>query len=132
VTTTIEQLAKSMETGQPDAILITEEQDIIPLNLPANPENFAEYAAAVLRCGLVEHVGMPGGWDFWCDEEALDGRPHNELATQFLQCHTDAPPTLHIHGPVLITGSHGANVEPLSGRHYLLASTALRQIARNL
>jgi hypothetical protein len=127
--TTIEQLAQSMEAGQPDAILVTEEEGIVVLNLPADPEHFAGYAAAVLRCDLVEHIGLPGAWGMWGDEEALGGRAHNELITCYLQRYADASPTLHIHGPVLITGQHGDRVEPLSGGDYLKISAALREIA---
>ncbi len=129
---TIEQLTESMEAGQPDAILITCEEAVVPLNLPADPEHFAEFAAAVLRCDTVEHVGMSRGWDLWLDEEALGNQPHNALASLFLQVRTEAPSTLHIHGPVLITGHHDDKVEPLAGRDYLQLTTALRQLSEHL
>jgi hypothetical protein len=129
---TIEQLTESIAAGQPDAILVTEDDQIVVLNLPDDPEHFAEYTAAVLRCDMVEHIGLPGVWGLWGDEEALDGRPHNELITRYLQQHAGAAPTLHIHGPVLITGHHKDRVEPLAGADYLKIAVALAAIARTL
>ncbi|WP_416983519.1 hypothetical protein [Streptomyces sp. T028] len=94
-----------------DAILITEDETITTLNLPANREHFAEYAAAVLRCTTIEAFDIPlaSGVTIWIDEDGRNHWPYNRLADALANLYgiTDS-----FHGPVLITG-YGAGVEPL-------------------
>jgi len=122
-TKTLAQLAEEMGGTHPDAVLITEDSRMAALNLPANPEHFAEYAAAVLRCGLVEHVKIAPGLHLWMDEEGLGERPHNEFITWFTQSHPDSC-ALTVYGPVLVTGHHGDRVAPLEGVDYLQLALA--------
>ncbi|WP_371646458.1 hypothetical protein [Streptomyces mirabilis] len=93
-----------------DAILITEDGTVITLNLPANPEHFAEYTAAILRCTTVEHLELAPGISLWFDEDGRESWPYNPVidALRNLYGATDST-----HGPVLITG-YGEHIEPLS------------------
>jgi hypothetical protein len=102
-----------------DAILITEDGTITTLNLPANPEHFAEYTAAVLRCITVEHLELAPGVSLWLDEDGRARWPYNSTIDALLNLYgaTDS-----IHGPVLVTG-YGERVEPL------LQATAARIFA---
>ncbi|MEH0578961.1 hypothetical protein QBA54_31830 [Streptomyces sp. B21-108] len=94
-----------------DAILVTEDETITTLNLPANRGHFAEYAGAVLRCTTIEAFEIPlaSGVTIWIDEDGRNHRPYNRLVDALANLHgiTDS-----FHGPVLITG-YGAGVEPL-------------------
>jgi hypothetical protein len=93
-----------------DAILVTEDGTVITVNLPANPEHFAEFAAAVLRCTTVEHLELAPGVSLWFDEDGRESWPYNPVidALRNLYGATDST-----HGPVLITG-YGERIEPLS------------------
>ncbi|MFE2559869.1 hypothetical protein ACFXGT_28365 [Streptomyces sp. NPDC059352] len=92
-----------------DALLITEDGTIITLDLPANRDHFAEYAAAVLRCGAIEPIELTTGVTLWIDEEGRNSWPYNRLVDSLVNLYgfTDS-----LHGPVLITG-YGTHVEPL-------------------
>lgn len=122
-TKTLAQLAEEMGGTHPDAVLITEDSRMVALNLPADPEHFAEYTAAVLRCDLVEHVQFAPGLHLWMDEEGLGERPPNEFITWFTQNHPGSS-ALTVHGPVLVTGHHGDQVAPLDGVDYLQLALA--------
>lgn len=92
-----------------DAILVTEDGTITTLNLPADREHFADYAAAVLRCTSIEPFDLAAGITLWVDE---DGRawPYNALVDALANLYGS---TNSFCGPVLITG-YGSGVEPLS------------------
>ncbi|GAA4999603.1 hypothetical protein [Streptomyces siamensis] len=122
-TKTLAQLGAEMGSGQPDAVLITEDSHMVELNLPADPEHFAEYAAAVLRCDLIEHVKLAPGLHLWMDEEGLGERPRNRFIAWFTQNHPDCT-ELIVHGPALITGHHGDRVAPLEAVDYLQVALA--------
>lgn len=93
-----------------DAILVTEDRDIVPVNLPANPEHFAEYAAAILRCSDVETFDLTDGVTLWLDEDGRQWSGYNALIDDLVNRygHTNS-----LHGSVLITG-YGSRVEPLA------------------
>ncbi|WP_329471708.1 hypothetical protein OIE75_20395 [Streptomyces sp. NBC_01723] len=95
---------------QHDAILVTEDRDIVLLNLPATPENFAEYAAAVLRCSDIEAFDLTTGVVLWLDEDGRDRWGYNAIVDNLVNRygHTNS-----LHGPVLITG-YGSHVNPLT------------------
>ncbi|MEV7387204.1 hypothetical protein [Streptomyces sp. NPDC091215] len=97
-------------TGVDDAILVTEDGIVTTLNLPANPENFAEYAAAVLRCATVEHLELAPGVSLWFDEDGRANYPYNPVIDGLRALYGTTDST---HGPVLITG-YGQRVEPLA------------------
>lgn len=93
-----------------NAILVTEDGTITTLNLPANREHFAEYAAAVLRCTDIECLDLTPGIALWLDEDGRARWPYNPVIDVLRNWYgaTDS-----VHGPVLITG-YGERVEPLS------------------
>lgn len=122
-TKTLAQLAEEMGSANPDAVLITEGSLMVDLNLPADPEHFAEYAAAVLRCSLVEHVKIAPGLHLWLDEEGLGERPTNEFIAWFTQNHPHSS-ALTAHGPVLVTGHYEDQVAPLEAVDYLQLALA--------
>lgn len=95
---------------QYDAILIDEDGTIVVVNLPANPENFTEFTAAVLRCSSVEAFDLTDGVVIWVDEDGRSRWGYNALVDALVNLygHTDS-----LHGPALITG-YGQRVEPLS------------------
>ncbi|MYS78162.1 hypothetical protein GTY88_48255 [Streptomyces sp. SID5926] len=115
----------------PHAILITEDAQVVSVNLPADQEHFAEYAAALLRCDLVEHVGLATGLHLWLNEEGIGQAPRNFLATRFVQSFPGGQPGLVVHGPLLITGHGDEHVEPLDGSDYRALAMALRELARH-
>lgn len=92
-----------------EAVLVTEDGTIITVNLPANRDNFAEYAAAVLRCDTIEAFDLAMGITLWMDEDGRGAWPYNRLIDALANRHgiTDS-----FHGPVLITG-YRDHVEPL-------------------
>ena len=92
-----------------DAILIDEDSTIVVVNLPANPENFAEYTAAVLRCSNIEAFDLTDGVVIWLDEEGRDRWGYNALIDGLVNRYGHIN---SLHGPALITG-YGARVEPL-------------------
>jgi hypothetical protein len=94
---------------QYDAILIDEDGTIAVLNLPANREHFAEYAAAVLRCSSVEAFDLTNGIVIWTDEDGQGRWGYNALADNLINLygHTNS-----LSGPVLITG-YGTGVKAL-------------------
>ncbi|MGI5436183.1 hypothetical protein ACQEV4_01375 [Streptomyces shenzhenensis] len=104
-----------------DAILIDEDATIVTLNLPANREHFAEYAAAVLRCSSVEPFDLTIGVVIWIDEDGHGRWGYNALADALVNRygHTDS-----LAGPVLITG-YGARVKALTPQD---ASRILREL----
>ena len=93
-----------------DAILIDEDSTIVVVNLPANPENFAEFTAAVLRCSSIEAFDLTDGSVIWTDENGRGNWGYNALADRLINLHGHIG---SLHGPVLITG-YGQRVEPLS------------------
>lgn len=107
-----------------DAILITEDGTVTTINLPANREHFAEYAAAVLRCTTIETFDLGTGVVIWTDEEGHGRWGYNALADALLNLYgfTDS-----LSGPVLITG-YGQHVEPLSQETALRIFNELNQI----
>ena len=120
---TLDQLAEEMGNAHPDAILVTEDSGMVGVNLPDDPAHFAEYAAAVLRCSLVEHVQITPGLHLWLDEEGLGERPQNLFVTWFSQ-NCPGSREVAVHGPVLITGHHEDRVMPLEAAEYLRVALA--------
>lgn len=90
-----------------DAILITEDAAVITLNLPANRKNFAEYAAAVLRCKTIEPIDLPidDGVTAWFDEDGRGTWGSNALFDALASRYGI---TESFSGPALITGCRGA------------------------
>ncbi|MFD7968583.1 hypothetical protein [Streptomyces clavifer] len=105
-----------------DAILVTEDRTVITINLPANPENFAEYAAAVLRCTTLEAFDLADGVTLWFDEDGARW-PYNALIDELANWRGA---TNSFHGPVLITG-YSTGVEPLP---FERANRLLRDLSR--
>ncbi|MFI6658051.1 DUF3846 domain-containing protein [Streptomyces sp. NPDC050523] len=85
----------------PDALLITPEADIVPIDLPEG-DNRLIVMRAVLRCDRVDVVALTDQLDMWLDDEGLYNHPVNKLATllaiRFGFTHQQ------YHGPVLLTG----------------------------
>lgn len=104
-----------------DAVLITEDGTVITVNLPANPEHFAECTAAILRCTTLEAFDLADGITLWFDEDGIDRWPYNALADALADHHGI---TNSFHGPVLITG-YSTGVEPLSAER---AAQVLRDL----
>ncbi|MBL3670186.1 hypothetical protein JL475_30245 [Streptomyces sp. M2CJ-2] len=106
---------------QYDAILIDEDGTIVVINLPANREHFAEYAAAVLRCSSVEPFDLTTGVAIWTDEDGHGRWGYNALADGLVDRygHTNS-----LSGPVLITG-YGTHVKALTPQD---ASRILREL----
>lgn len=92
-----------------DAILVTEDGTVITLNLPADRERFAGYAAAVLRCTSVEVFELTTGVVAWVDEDGHGRWGYNALADALINRYGHVQ---SLSGPVLITG-YTAAVEPL-------------------
>ncbi|WP_329583785.1 DUF3846 domain-containing protein [Streptomyces sp. NBC_01361] len=101
-------------TRTPDALLLTPEADIVPVNLPADSDSRLTVMRSVIRCERVDVVGFTTQLDMWIDDEARYNHPVNVLATvlaiRFGFTHQD------YHGPVLLTGGADAEGEtvPLS------------------
>ncbi|MEV6654779.1 DUF3846 domain-containing protein [Streptomyces sp. NPDC051219] len=114
-------------TRTPDALLITPEADIVPVNLPADSESRLTVMYSVIRCERVDVVGLTSQLDMWLDDEGLYNHPVNKLATvlavRFGFTYQD------YHGPVLLTG--GADAEgdtvPLSKDKLLALLTSLEE-----
>jgi hypothetical protein len=92
-----------------DAILVIEDGTIITLDLPANREHFAEYAAAVLRCTTIEAFDLAEGVVVWVDEEGHGRWGYNALIDALVNRYGF---TNSLSGPALITG-YGAHVKAL-------------------
>lgn len=95
-----------------DAILVTEDRDIVPVNLPADREHFAEFAAAVLRCSDIESFDLTSGVVLWLDQDGRQRSGYNALIDDLVNRygHTNS-----LHGSVLITG-YGTRVKALAPR----------------
>ncbi|MEU1559485.1 hypothetical protein ABZ504_03065 [Streptomyces mirabilis] len=104
-----------------DAILVTEDGTITTLNLPTNREHFAEYAAAVLRCDLIQSFDLDTDVVIWVDEEGHGRWGYNALVDALVNRYgfTDS-----LSGPALITG-YGAHVRALPAES---ASRILREL----
>ncbi|MFD4320138.1 hypothetical protein [Streptomyces sp. NPDC058548] len=107
-----------------DALLITEDGTIITLDLPANRDHFAEYAAAVLRCSAIKPFDLTTGVTLWIDEEGPASWPYNRLVDSLVNLYGF---TNSLHGPVLITG-YGTYVEPLPAETISLIFRELNSI----
>lgn len=86
----------------PTAILITPEADIIPINLPDNPDHRQAVMRAVIRCDRYDLVALTTRLDMWIDDEGIYRHPVNKLASLLAARHgfNHQP----YHGPVLLTG----------------------------
>ncbi|MEV6803168.1 hypothetical protein [Streptomyces sp. NPDC051132] len=93
-----------------DAILVDEDGTVVVINLPANRDHFAEFAAAVLRCSSVEPFDLTHGIVIWTDEDGRGRWGYNALADGLINQygHTNS-----LVGPVLITG-YGNRVKALA------------------
>lgn len=98
-------------TRTPDALLITAEADIVPVNLPADTGARLAVMRSVIRCETVDVVGLTSRLDMWLDDEGLYNHPVNKIATalavRFGFTWQD------YHGPVLLTGGADAEGETL-------------------
>ncbi|MGP4001572.1 DUF3846 domain-containing protein [Streptomyces sp. 8N706] len=114
-------------TRTPDALLITPEADIVPVNLPADSDSRLTVMRSVIRCERVDVVGLTSQLDMWLDDEGLYNHPVNKLATvlafRFGFTYQD------YHGPVLLTGGADAEGEtvPLSKDKLLALLTSLEE-----
>ena len=98
-------------TAHANAILITAEADIIPIQLPTDPADRQAVMRAVIRCNLYDLVALTTRLDMWIDEEGLYRHPVNELATLLAARHGfNFQP---YHGPVLLTGGADEDGETL-------------------
>ncbi|MFD7408771.1 DUF3846 domain-containing protein [Streptomyces sp. NPDC059866] len=91
----------------PDALLITPEADIVPINLPANSDERLTVMRSVIRCDRVDVVALTSRLDMWIDDEGLYNHPVNKLAT-FLAIRFGFTHQQY-HGPVLLTGGVDAD-----------------------
>lgn len=98
-------------TAHANAILITAEADIIPIDLPTDPAERQAVMRAVIRCNLYDLVALTTRLDMWIDEGGLYRHPVNELATALAARHgfTHQP----YHGPALLTGGADEDGETL-------------------
>lgn len=107
-----------------DALLITCDKQIVPINLPTG-DTLLAVMYATLRCTTVDVVAVTKQWDMWIDDEGLlDRRPVNPLATML--AHRFGHTGYRIHGPALIAGRSEDKTRPLtadslSGLHGTLA-----------
>ncbi|MFI1678809.1 hypothetical protein [Streptomyces sp. NPDC020607] len=106
---------------QYDAILVTEDRDIVPVNLPADREHFAEYGAALLRCSTIEAFDLTTNVVLWLDENGRQRSGYNALIDDLVNLYGHSN---SLHGPVLITG-YGTRVEPLASQD---ANRLLREL----
>lgn len=85
-----------------NAILITPEADIVPIALPADPDQRQAVMYAVIRCNRYDVVALTTRLDMWIDDEGIYSSPVNEVATALaIQHGLGWQP---YYGPVLITG----------------------------
>ncbi|MFF9870405.1 DUF3846 domain-containing protein [Streptomyces sp. NPDC013953] len=96
-------------TRTPDALLITPEADIVPLNLPTDAESRLIVMRSVIRCERVDAVGLTSQLDMWLDDEGLYNHPVNKLAT--VLAFRFGFTYQSYHGPVLLTGGVDAEGE---------------------
>lgn len=98
-------------TAHANAILITPEADIVPIQLPTEPAERQAVMRAVIRCDLYDLVALTTRLDMWIDEEGLYRHPVNELATALAARHgfNHQP----YHGPALLTGGADEDGETL-------------------
>lgn len=114
-------------TRTPDALLITPGADIVPVNLPADSDARLTVMRAVIRCDMVDVVGLTSQLDMWLDDEGLYNHPVNKLATalaiRFGFTRQD------YHGPVLLTGGADAEGEtvPLSKDKLVALLTSIEE-----
>ncbi|MFE1230285.1 DUF3846 domain-containing protein [Streptomyces sp. NPDC058745] len=89
------------------ALLITPEANVVPVDLPSTSRERLTAMYSVLRCSYVDVVRLTTQLDMWLDDEGLYNHPVNEAATmlaaRFGWTHQA------YHGPVLLTG--GADEE---------------------
>ncbi|MEJ8639957.1 DUF3846 domain-containing protein [Streptomyces sp. MS2.AVA.5] len=111
----------------PNALLITPEADIVPVNLPADCDSRLAVMRSVIRCDRVDVVGLTSQLDMWMDDEGLYNHPVNKLATVLAARFGFT--YQNYHGPVLLTG--GADAEgdtvPLSKDKLLALLTSLEE-----
>ncbi|MHB9857628.1 DUF3846 domain-containing protein [Streptomyces sp. YIM S03343] len=84
------------------AILITPEADIVPINLPDNPDRRQAVMRAVIRCDRYDLVALTTRLDMWIDDEGIYNHPVNQLATLLAARHGFT--WQKYRGPVLLTG----------------------------
>lgn len=94
-----------------NAILITPEADIVPINLPADEDERQAVMRAVIRCDLYDVVALTTRLDMWIDDEGIYRHPVNKLATLLAVRHGFAWQLYH--GPVLLTGGADKDGETL-------------------
>jgi hypothetical protein len=90
----------------PGALLLTEDWQIVEINLPGNEHQLA-VMYAVLRCRAVDVVALTSQLDMWIDDEGLYNHGVNEAAT--LMARRYGFTWQAYHGPVLLTGGADEN-----------------------
>ncbi|MFB9558683.1 DUF3846 domain-containing protein [Streptomyces roseoviridis] len=93
------------------ALLITTDGDLVPVNLPGTSRDRLTAMYSVLRCNYVDVVRLTTQLDMWIDDEGLYNHPVNPVATLLAQRYgwTYQP----YHGPVLLTGGADDNGETI-------------------
>ncbi|MEU5109618.1 DUF3846 domain-containing protein [Streptomyces sp. NPDC021354] len=112
----------------PDALLITPEADIVPINLPADVESRLTVMRSVIRCDSVDVVALTSQMDMWLDDEGLYNHPVNKLAT--LLAFRFGFMSQKYYGPALLTGGADAEGEtvPLSKDKIVALLTSIEEL----
>ncbi|MFE9007526.1 DUF3846 domain-containing protein [Streptomyces sp. NPDC007875] len=89
-------------TSTPGALLVTPEVDIVPIGLPATPEEQLTVMYSLLRCHFVDVVRLTDQMDMWLDDGGAYTQPVNKLATVLAMRfgRTSQP----YYGPVMLAG----------------------------
>lgn len=113
---------------RPDALLITPEMDLVPIDLPAGSSARLTVMRAVIRCERVDVVALTTRMDMWIDDEGVYNHPANKLATLLARRFGFTFQTYH--GPVLLTGGADAdgNTLPLTKDGLLSLLTSLEDL----
>ncbi|HBF82633.1 MAG TPA: hypothetical protein DD420_22685 [Streptomyces sp.] len=115
-------------TSAPDALLVTPEMDLVPIDLPADSSTRLAVMRAVIRCERVDVVALTTRMDMWIDDEGLYRHPVNKLAT--LLARRFGFTFQDYYGPVLLTGGADAegNTLPLTKDKLLGVLTSLEEL----
>ncbi|MFE1613002.1 DUF3846 domain-containing protein [Streptomyces sp. DT197] len=112
----------------PNAILLTSDGHIVPINLPEAAQDRQTVMRSVIRCSTYDCVALTSNLDMWLDDEGLYRHPVNPLATTLAR--RFGFDWQDYHGPVLITG--GADQEgttlPLHEDRFATLLTSLQSL----
>ncbi|WP_186782454.1 DUF3846 domain-containing protein [Streptomyces sp. CBG9] len=111
----------------PNAILLTSDGCIVPINLPETAQDRQTVMRSVIRCSTYGYVALTSNLDMWLDGEDYR-HPLNPLATTLAR--RFGFDWQNYHGPVLITG--GADQEgttlPIHENRFATLLTSLQSL----